>query len=1164
MTHFSMKFMGLCAILCAVLVAFVNTQPACAQATSGTIQGRVTDASGAVIPGAIVSVRDEDKGVTFTGRSGGAGEYSVLNVSPGVYEVTVSHPGFADSVAAHTTVVIDQKLVLNFRLSPGTVTTTVQVNEQPSLLQTQTAEVGTVIGGNTITDLPLLSRNFYDLTALVPGVVQVGGSINSYALSVSGQREFANSILLDGVESTTNRTQDVTVKPSVDSVQEFKVITSSYDAEYGNAAGGVVQIQTKAGTNQFHGDAYEFYRPNSLTARPYAFGGSKNPAPVLKQNNYGGTLGGPVFKDRSFFFGSYEGTRQTNAYTYLDSTIPFDLIKMQPDGSADLSGLVDPNSGLPSSYCNGNPCPPAGSIDPIFDPAISYACYGGYPGCLPQQFPGNIIPADRVSKAGYNTLVNFYPKPNLTGMRNGWFSNYSVDSPVTSNSNQVDARYDQVLRQSDRLYAIYHWDGNNSLVTDPYHGGTVVPGAGDADQANKQDDGAQSISVTEDHIFGPTKLNEFRFGYTRYYLDQYSLLNGTDYSTKYGVGNVAVPGFPATDGYPYMDLADGYLSGGSTYKPYHVLDSNFQFTDYYTLSGIGAHTFKFGGDVRKLNSHPNFSLFPTGFQYYSSFSEAETSDPTFNAANGYAQYVPNGWNAYGGSDIADLLLGLPEVVDIGLQLTNPHTQSWDFDLYAQDSWKASAKLTLNYGLRYEYQRPYTEANNYMSNYDVASNTILLAARGGNSQFLVNTRKNEFAPRFGFAYQLSPKTVVRGGFGIFYTPENDGREDFLTKNSPFATQSSYFNTPYNGYYSYQLDSGVPRSTAINIPPAGFIVPADVPNGNLLTTYALDPHIKTGYVEGFNLTVQRQLSSSISVDLAYVASLSHALPYQIGDINANPYDSTNSYNNRLTTDLGKIQYLTDSGIGNYNSMQLKVTKQASHNLTFLGSYTYSHNLDNGPAPFNLGHINNDNPQDPYNLKAEYASADSDVRQNFVFSGSWFLPFGSGQRFFSDWNHVTNAILGGWQWNAIYIMQSGTPVNVVRGTDPTGVLPGLRPDVIADPNLPRGQRTMSRYFNTAAFTNAPFAAGTGNELGPGDAGRNLVVGPGYVNLDTSLFKQVPIHEQMMVQFRIEAFNAFNTPHFAGPDGTVNSGTYGEITRQNGAPNANRVMQVDVKFLF
>jgi outer membrane receptor protein involved in Fe transport len=1156
-------FVARCAaVFCLLGALFVSSLGrARAQATTGLIVGQVTDSTGAVIPGAIITAKDEDKGVTFTGRSNGVGDYVVLNVTPGNYTVSASHQGFGDSSVSHATLVIDQKLLLNFSLKPGAAATTIEVHDQPSLLQTQTAEVGTEIGGDDITALPLLSRNFYNLTTLVPGVAQVGGSINSYALSVSGQREFANSIQLDGVESTTNRTQDVTVMPSVDSVQEFKVITSSYDAEYGNAAGGIVQIQTKAGTNQFHGTAYEFYRPNFLTAEPYAFGGSTQPAPALKQNNFGGTLGGPIVKNRSFFFASYEGSRQTNAYTYLDSTIPFGLIKQQPDGSIDLSGLVDPNSGLPSSFCNNKPCPPAGSIDPIFDPATSYACYGGYSGCWPTQFPGNIIPADRVSKAGYNTLVNFYPKPNLTGTRNGWFSNYAVDSPVTASSDEVDARYDQVITQSDRLYAIYHWGIQSGLVTDPYWGHTVVVGAGDADQANRQNNGAQSISVTEDHIFGPTKLNEFRFGYTKYYLNQYSLLNGTDYSTKYGVGNITVPGFPATVGYPYNFLADGYLSGGSTYKPYHVLDQNFQFTDYYSLS-VGPHTFKFGGDFRRLNSHPNFSLFPTGFDYYSSFSEAETSDPSFNAKNGYVAYVPNGWNAYGGSDIADLLVGLPEVVDIGLQLTNPHTQSWDLDLYAQDSWKITQRLTLNYGLRYEYSNPFTEVSNYMSNYDLASGNILIAGRGGNSDSLVVARKNQFAPRIGVSYQLNPKTVLRGGFGIFYTPENDGREDFLTKNTPFATQSSYYNSAYNGYVSYQLDTGVPRSTTINIPPNGIIEPKNVPNGNLLTTYALNPHIRTGYVEGFNVAIQRQLGSSISVDLSYVAALSHAIPYELGDINANPYDSTNNYNNRLTTDLGKIQYLTDSGYTNYNSLQLKVSKRASHNLSFLGSYTYSHNLDNGPAPFNLGHINNDNPQNPYNLAAEYASADSDLRNNFVFSGLYYLPVGKGQHYFSDWGPVTNAILGGWQLNAIYVMQSGTPVNVIRGTDPTGVLPGLRPDLVGTPNLPRGQRSLDHYFNTTAFTNEPFTGP--NILLPGDAGRNLVVGPGNVNLDTSLFKYVPIREFAQLQLRMEAFNVFNTPHFGNPDGTVSSGTYGEIIRENGAANANRVVQLDVKVIF
>jgi hypothetical protein len=1129
------------------------------QATTGLILGQVTDSTGAVIQGATVTATDQDKGVTFTGRSDNAGNYTILNVTPGTYTVVASKQGFGDDSVTAATVVIDQKLVLNFSMAPGTVATTVEVTDKAALLQTQTAEVGTVIGGGDITSLPLLSRNFYDLTTLVPGVAVVGGSINSYALSVSGQREFANSIQLDGVESTTNRTQDVTVRPSVDSVQEFKVITSSYDAEYGSAAGGIVQIQTKAGTNHFHGTAYEFWRPDFLTARPYSFGGLPEPASALTQHNFGGTFGGPVIKNRSFFFVSYEGSRQNNAYTYLDSTPPFGLIKQLPDGSIDLSGLVDPNAGLASSFCNDKPCPPAGSIDPIFDPATSYACFGGYPGCWPAVFSENIIPAGRVSKAGLNTLLNFYPKPNLPGMRNGWFSNFSVYSPVNVNMNQVDARYDQVITQSDRLYAIYHWGGNDQLVTDPYWGHTVVPGAGDADQANKQDDGAQSISVTEDHIFGPTKLNEFRFGYTRYFQDQYSLLNGTDYSQKYGVGNITVPGFPATVGYPYMFLADGYLSGGSTYKPYHVLDNNFQFSDYFTLSGIGGHTFKFGGDYRPLNSHPNFSLFPTGFEYYSSFSTAETSDPSFNAQNGYAQYVPNGWNAYGGTDLADLMLGLPEVVDIGLQLTNPHTKSWDLDFYAQDSWKVTQRVTLNYGIRYEYQNPYTEASNNMSNYDVPSNTILVAGRGANSDSLVHARKNQFAPRFGVAFQANPKTVLRGGFGVFYTPENDGREDFLTKNTPFATQSSYFNSAYFGYVAYQLDSGVARSTAINVPPGGVIHPKDVPNGNLLTTYALNPHIRTGYSYGFNAALERQLSSTLSLDVSYIGALSHALSYSVGDINANPNDSTNNYNNLLTTDLGKIQYLTDAGFSNYNSLQVKVSKR-TRNISFLGSYTYGHSLDNGPAPFNLNQ--NNSPQDPYNLAAEYATSDSDLRHNFNFSGAWYLPFGKDQRYFSHWNSVENAILGGWQWNAIYIMHSGTPVNVIRGSDPNGPRPGVRPNLVGDPTLSRGDRTLDRYFNIAAFDSTPFTGSS--QFLPGSAGRNIVVGPGNINLDTSLFKEVPIRELIKLQLRIEAFNAFNTPHFGNPDGTENSGTFGEIRRQNGAQNANRVMQLDLKVNF
>lgn len=1142
---------SLAALLCILGWLAAATVPCHGQATTGQIIGQVVDPTGAAVQHAVITATDESKGVSFTGASDSSGNYTVLSMPPGSYSVTASAPGFGEVRYDHAVLTIDQHLTLNFHLKVGNVSSTVQVTEAPAMLQASSAEVGTVISGNAIVDLPLEGRNFYDLTLLVPGVTTVGGSINSFALSVSGQREFANSIQLDGAEATTNRTQDVTVTPNVDSVEEFKVITSSYNAEFGNAAGGVVAVQTKAGTNSIHGDAFEFFRPNFLTARETLPGvNTPQPAPVLKQHNFGGTLGGPIVRNRAFLFGAYEGVRMKNAYSYVDSTIPFGLINVDPAGDVDFSGLVDPFAGNASG-------PPAGTVDPIFDPVVSVESYGG----AEQQFTGNVIPASRVSPAGLATLLNFYPKPNLTGIDNGWFRNYAVYSPVNQNTNHVDSRFDLVITDKDRLYAVYHWQNDNQLVTDPYHGNTVVPGAGDADQANKQDDGAQSISITYDHIFSPTALNEVRFGYLNYYQDQYSLLSGTDYSTKFGVGNVAVQGYAATVGYPQIYLADGYLAGGSTYKPYHVHDQNYQVTDAFTWSGLHRHEIKFGGDLRLLNSHPNYSLFPTGFDYFDSFGYAETS-------NFYYTYIGGAYNWAGGSDLADLVLGLPTDVDIGLQLTNPHTQSWNLDWYAQDTFKITPRLTLNYGLRYEFQDPWTEAKNYMSNYDLASGNILLAGRGGASNSLVYSRKDEFSPRFGFALSVDPKTVLRAGGAIFYSPENDGREDFLTLNTPFAQQAAYTDWVYNGPvaappaspWEYQLDTGVPRSTTINIPSSGVINPANLVNGNLETTYSINPHIKTGTTGSFNLTGQRQLTRTISLEVGYVGSISRHLSYEVGDINANLSSTSTTADGFITPNLGKIQYLTDVGLSRFNSMQVKLTQQLSRNTSFLASYTWSHSLDNGPAPFNLGHINNDQPQNPYNVNAEYASSDTDLRHNFVFSGSYNLPFGTAQRFGTNWGTVTNAILGGWRFSPIATLHSGNPVNVVAGDDPNSADAGLRPNVTGNPNVISGKRTIYHWFNTADFS-LPASTQT-NPYFIGDAGRNLVVGPGYANLDSSLAKDFKIEERFTLNLRAEAFNTFNTVHYANPDGNFQSGTFGQITRVDNS--SNRVAQLAAKIIF
>ncbi|MGD0894366.1 MAG: hypothetical protein ABR923_22830, partial [Terracidiphilus sp.] len=495
------------------------------------------------------------------------------------------------------------------------------------------------------------------------------------------------------------------------------------------------------------------------------------------------------------------------------------------------------------------------------------------------------------------------------------------------------------------------------------------------------------------------------------------------------------------------------------------------------------------------------------------------------------------------------------------------TKSWNLDYYAQDSFKVTPRLTLNYGLRYEFQDPWTEANNNMSNYDIASGNILLAGRGGASRSLVNPRRDEFSPRFGFALTLDPTTVLRAGGAIFYSPENDGREDFLTQNTPFAEQASYTNWVYDGPASgpsapweYVLDSGVARNTAINIPSSGVIVPSELANGNLETTYAVNPNIKTGTTGSFNLSAQHQWTRTISMDLAWVGSISKHLSYAVGDINANPANSANNYDNLLTPYLGKIQYLSDGGLSNFNSMQVKITKQSSRNTAFLFSYTWSHSLDNGPAPFNLGHINNDSPQNPYNLKAEYASSDSDVRQNLVFSGSYNLPFGKGQTIGSNVNPILNAIIGGWRYSPIFTAHTGNPINVVRGTNPASILPGLRPDVTGNPNLPRGDRTIYHYFNTAAFTVPANINGT--SFLPGDAGRNIVIGPAYVNLDSSLAKDFRIEDRYTLQVRAEAFNTSNTVHLAGPNSDFNSGIFGQITGVVGS--SNRVAQLAAKFIF
>jgi len=1110
------------------------------QSTSGTIQGLVTDSTGAAVVGAAVNAKNEKTGLTRRVETDAPG-YTLFNLPPGTYSVTVTKAGFKTATRNGVLLLIDQKLKLDFELVPGNVTESVTVKGEPPLLQTQTMETGEVIQSRQILDLPLLNRDFLQLAKLTPGVLTGSGG-NGVNLTVNGQREFANSVVIDGIEATGNRNNDSGLRPSVDAVEEFKIETSAYSAEFGRAAGAVISIETKSGSNKFHGSLYEFYRPSSTAAATFSFGGPPGYS-HLKQHSFGVTLGGPIKKDKMFFFASFEGFRVRDIFVYPDSVPPASQIKFLPNGDVDLSGLIDPKSG---------------EQVPIFDPEVTSANFGG----AVQQFPGNIIPADRVSAAGKAVLQNFFPAPNLPGDHNGWFSNFLDRQIFRENFNNGDSRFDWDMSAKDRLSVVYHYGDYDILTGDRFAGHIPVQGGGDGDAGDAENARDQGIYLSQTHIFSDHWLNEFHFGYSRFRLDELSLMNNRNLSDQFGVRNIFAPGFPATAAFPEIYLASGFYTGGSTFKPLLFLDNNIQVSDSLSAK-IGHHDFKAGFDYRRLRSTPNYSLFPTGFQYYQGgpFQSSLTSDPFCVSFNcdfaGSRLYYTNG-----GSEIADLLLGLPTSVSIGLQLTNPTTKSWEIHFYGQDSWQVTKRLVFSYGLRYEFQKPYGEIHDHVSNFDPSTLSVLIAGRGGNSGTLIKDDRNNFAPRLGISYQLDSKTVLRAGYGIYYTPENDSRSDALSKNYPFAVQQSFSNDVSGNPFQYRLDTGVARITSIPLAPGvSRIAAADILDSHTQGLFTLPPNFRTGYSQLYNFTLQRLLSETVSLDVGYVGSLSRKLPYAVGDINRKD-PVTNK--RRISDLLGEVSAQYPVGSGHYHSLQSKLTKRFSNHLSALASYTWGKNIDNGPAPFNLGqHLNRNNqPQDPFNLGAERAVADTDVTHNVVVSAIYELPFGEGKRFFARWHGARQALLGGWQMNTIFVARTGLPVNVVQHAQKQPS-PGLRPNLVANPILPRSERTLDRYFNTDTFCIPPQAVCPA--LGPGgigSAGRNTVRGPGFVNFDYSLFKDFGFSENRKLQVRFEAFNLLNTPHFANPEGDFGSGA--NFGRIRGTVENPRILQFAAKFLF
>jgi hypothetical protein len=643
-----------------------------AQPASGSILGRIVDPSGATVGGVAVTVENEATGWVFAGSTNDLGGFAFPSLVPGSYRLIATKSGFRTLRRPSIFLILDQKLWLDLEVQLGERTEILNVTDSVSPLETQSPATGQVIANRQILDLPLLGRNFLDLAKLTPGVTAGAGG-NNANFSITGQREFGNSLVVNGVEVTGNRNNDTNLRPSVDAVEEFKAMTSSFAPEYGRAIGGVIAVQTRSGGNAFHGSAYEFLRNNLTTARTFF---AADPA-ALKQNNFGGSLGGPIVHNRTFFFASYEGLRTRDVFSYLDTTVPSDMIRTTAGGAADLSGLKDPYTGKQI---------------PIFDPA-AYAAYW-----TSEQFPENVLPASRVSRAGLKIVNQLFPRPNAAGILNGWFSNLQVGQRYQFGSDTGDVRVDHALSEKSHLSMSYDAVKFRSLTGDPFAGLINIAGGGSGDSADASDSMNQSAAISYTRTLGSTRLNELRAAWFQTSFAQNDLLQGTNLAKQLGIGNANLDGFPQTSGFPQIQLASGATTGGSTYKPLTFLDRNLQISDVFSWTPA-RHTVKFGYDFRRLESHPNFSLFPAGYQYYYGAYASMTSDPN------YAFYDPNAYYGNGGSEVADLLLGLPGWTAQGLQLTNPETRSHEHHLFAQDAWQATRKLVVSYGLRYEYQAP---------------------------------------------------------------------------------------------------------------------------------------------------------------------------------------------------------------------------------------------------------------------------------------------------------------------------------------------------------------------------------------------------------------------------------------------------------------------------
>lgn len=1129
-------FKSLATIVAVLMLCAAFTGQGYAQVDRGGIVGSVVDTTGARVSGARVTVTNLSTNIAEMTSSDAQGNFSANSLQIGIYRVRVEKKSFAVALEESVPVSVGKIAKLNFVLHPGSETETVEVTAAAVGLDTQSSSLGTIETQKRIAELPLNGRNFIALAYLGPGAnsgetgSNASGGVfenerGNEAISVNGLRVSNNNFLLNGVDNNEFGLGGVVILPPPDAIEEFRIESNSMSAEFGRG-GAAVNVVVKSGANKLHGGLYEFVRNNKLDALNYFA-----PAPTqFQRNQFGAFFGGPIVKNRTFYFGDYEGARQRQGVPFV-STVPTDA-----ERTGDLTDRLTGQSFYPCG--SGGPSFDTGAV---FDPysTTSYSCPDGQVISLRNQLTyngvGNVIDPHRINSVGQN-VVNLYPRANRAGLTN----NYAVTQKNLNDQDSFDIRVDHQLSQADHAFASY---GFGDIRSTQPAGLGKLGGADCCDSISRSR--AQHLGLGETHTFSTNSLNDAHGGYFRYSVNAVPFNYGTDISTQLGIPN-ANRGDVNSSGLTNLDIAGFTPMGDSEWLPEHVFENIFQVADTVTLVR-NLHTLKFGVDFRRQQRN---------------FFQLAVPRGTMAFNGGYTQDLATG---NGGTGLADLFLGVAQHVEQDTLIGQYPTRYWDMAEFIQDDYRVRPNLTLNLGFRYDLASP---ANGRVANFDLNRGVMVASyGPGAVSHAGVKFDKSDFGPRVGLAWTLPKNTVVHSAFGIFYSSEANTFDD-LGLNPPaltdLARNYATSNLPTN---SQLISTGFPATFPVQI--------LSQPQGSVKTTGTT--RIMPRILE-WNLSVQHEIAKTWLAQVAYVGTHAYRLwNHEADDLNqpTQPLDTNFS---DTTGNMGRPYFSVQPGLASiypldyaqlslmYHSLQASLNRRFSNGFNVLFAYTYAKDLGN--ADGNVGGI----IQDSHHPEREHGPVTPDLRHRFTASYLYELPFGRGRQFFANMNRPADLILGGWDVAGVTAAQSGQAETSTASADLSNTgSASYRYNQVANPfdfsydTATQqalgcgGKQTLNCWYNQAAFVAPPLANGQQSAHNFGNARIGNLRGPDLVNFDFVLQKHFVVKEGYQFEFRSEFFNLFNHPNFGLPSTQVDVPGGASIT--NTATN-NRQLELALKF--